>query len=80
MPDKEITELFIDDICSIVVKELPDKSMELSINVFNSVEFQIIEQEAKRLNLTPEGYFKLLLLTGIGRKEIMEICDVHCIN
>lgn len=73
-----ITEINVNHHLGIVVKENPDGTSDIILKFANPDEEKKFFDEAKRLNLLPEGYLLLLALSGnLSRKGIMDIADKY---
>ena len=73
----KITELNLDKDVDIAIKDYKDGTSEFIFHFKNLKEKKKLKSEAKKLNLSPEGYVKILMLGGLSRKDIMKIVDEY---
>ena len=71
----KITELNLGNDVDIAIKDYKDGTSEFIFHFKNLKEKKKLENEAKKLNLSPEGYVKILMLGDLNRKNIMKIVD-----
>lgn len=73
----ELRELDIGEDMTIAIRENDDGTNDIIFHFKNPEEEKKLEVEARKLNLTLEGYAKLLMYSGIDRKGVMNIFNEH---
>ena len=67
-------------IKAVTTGKFRDGTPGVSLSFKSLKEKKKLENEAKKLNLSPEGYVKIVMLGNLSRKEIMKIADEYSLK